>query len=77
MGGMGSLENETASLGTVDGEDYTAWKANFGATGTTGGGASGSVPEPTALFLLATAMIIPNLIAGRRRRPTVADRTHD
>jgi hypothetical protein len=56
MAGMGSLENETASIGTVDEFDYAEWKANFGTIGNLGGGASASVPEPSSAVLMFLAI---------------------
>lgn len=50
----GTLLNETETIGEVTEEDYDAWAANYGATGT---GTAASIPEPTtaALALLAIA----------------------
>jgi hypothetical protein len=61
------LLNETASLGTVDQDDYAAWKTNFGATlNNNGSGSLGAVPEPsTCLLLLGSAALVA---APRRRR---------
>jgi hypothetical protein len=62
------LTNETESLGIVDEADYDAWKANFGNTDLPGSGAggAGTVPEPAALWLLASAA--GELAAVLRRR---------
>lgn len=51
----GPLNNETASLGTVDIEDYNAWKANFGMT-SLGGGSGLAVPEPSCLLLACSSL---------------------
>jgi hypothetical protein len=59
------LLNETASLGTVDYDDYMAWKGNFGATNLPGGGGSrNSVPEPATAWLVLLAALA---IIGRKR----------
>jgi len=48
----GTLQNETATPGTVTAEDYTAWRLNFGGTPTSGSGlAGGAVPEPDSMLL--------------------------
>lgn len=49
-GTNGTLPNETESLGQIDGDDLTAWQTNFGATAGEGG-ATTSIPEPTAVLL--------------------------
>jgi hypothetical protein len=46
------LLNETASLGVVDSEDYSAWKANFGPSDLGSGAGGLSVPEPASCTLL-------------------------
>ena len=61
----GTLLNETASLGIVDAADYDAWKANFGAHGGKGGGALGSVPEPSCGSLLAAGMMVLAVRRGK------------
>jgi hypothetical protein len=57
-----SLANETASLGVTDQADYDAWRANFGAATASGGtglsGGAAVVPEPSALMLLAVALVV-------------------
>ena len=65
LGGT-SLTNETVSLGSVDGEDYTEWKQKFGndyslittiidnvrfANAGSGAFVSGAIPEPTGAVL--------------------------
>ena len=60
-----TLLNETASLGTVDSDDYDTWKANFGAIDGNGGQSIG-VPEPMAWFLALSAVL--GIAAGRRLR---------
>ncbi len=60
------LENETASLGMVDGEDYAAWKANFGAVKLQGGGSVASVPEPVAVAMWL-GLLTPLILLSRRR----------
>ena len=60
--------NETASLGVVDGDDFDAWKANFGASGGGSVGASPSqngVPEPASWVLGLLSLLWPTV--GLRR----------
>ena len=45
----GPLANEVDAPGTVNGADYTAWRARFG---NPPGGGSGTVPEPAAIALI-------------------------
>jgi YD repeat-containing protein len=45
----GPLQNEVDAPGTVNQADYTAWKARFGSTATSG--FASSIPEPSALAL--------------------------
>lgn len=55
----GPLQNETASVGTVDSEDYDAWAANYGATSSSL--TSAAVPEPSACFLVAVGLVALNV----------------
>jgi hypothetical protein len=51
------------TVGSVTMDDYSVWKANFGATwpGLAGGGATSNVPEPSSLvFLLIAAALLPS-----------------
>jgi hypothetical protein len=61
----GPLQNEVASPGVIDGEDYNFWRSRFGATAGSAAGASAAVPEPGFAWL-------PILLAAtglfRRRR---------
>jgi hypothetical protein len=68
----GPLLNEVETIGNVTPEDYTAWRANFGATGgatgpgtlvqgfvkyvTSGPSAGSTVPEPSAVFLVGLGL---------------------
>jgi pectate lyase len=61
-----ALQNETASLGIVDADDYDAWKANFGVMAELGGGAVGAVPEPGSLVLAAVALALAATRSPRR-----------
>jgi hypothetical protein len=61
-----ALQNETASLGIVDADDYDAWKANFGVMAELGGGAVGVVPEPGSLVLAAVALALAATRSPRR-----------
>jgi hypothetical protein len=66
------LLNETASLGTVDQDDYAAWKANFGATlGNNGSGSQSAVPEPSTGLLLIGCFA---LVAAQYRRKRLTGR---
>jgi hypothetical protein len=51
--------------GVVDGDDYTIWKWTFGNTAGAGGVASSVVPEPSAIALIATSIVI---LVWRRSR---------
>jgi hypothetical protein len=59
------LLNETASLGTVDHDDYAAWKANFGTAKLQGGGSVISVPEP-ATIAIWLGLLTPFILVSRR-----------
>jgi hypothetical protein len=52
--------------GTVDPNDYSIWRLNFGAAPGAGLGNTGSVPEPAAAWLLLIA--ICSRSCGRRLR---------
>jgi pectate lyase len=67
LGSNSPLLNETASLGIVDSEDYDAWKANFGAMAEAGGGgATGAVPEPGGVLLLAIGLLLRGVLRRGR-----------
>ncbi|MEX2169994.1 MAG: autotransporter-associated beta strand repeat-containing protein [Pirellulales bacterium] len=51
----GALLNEVATIGSVTPEDYDAWAARFGNSGS-GSASSAAVPEPTALLLALFAL---------------------
>ena len=53
--GGGPLMNETVTIGSVTPEDYTEWRANFGATEAGGALTASSVPEPTTAAMLVVA----------------------
>jgi hypothetical protein len=54
----GPLQNEVDTPGTVNGADYTEWRARFGDTSGSGSGlVGGAVPEPTSAFLLILAAL--------------------
>jgi hypothetical protein len=62
----GPLQNETVTLGSVTGEDYDEWRANFGAmagTGSTNGQSGNSVPEPATacLFVAVAGLLLPTV----------------
>jgi pectinesterase len=59
-----TLLNETASPGSVDEEDYNAWKSNFGTTAEAGAASLGVVPEPAGVALILTSLVC----FGCRRR---------
>lgn len=66
----GTLLPNDPTPGTVDSTDYDFWKAHFGATlgAGSGGGATGVVPEPASLGLLAfglTCMAVARKRSGR------------
>jgi hypothetical protein len=66
--GGNSLSNETASPGIVDPADYTAWRANFGATNPGRSSiVAATVPEPTGLVLFAT-VFGPLVVRSSSRR---------
>jgi hypothetical protein len=72
MTGGATLLNETASPGVVDQADYDAWRANFGAAGGPGSGATSitsAVPEPGGAMLLAWVCLAA-LRSKKRRRAT-------
>jgi pectinesterase len=60
-----SLENETASMGVADEEDYSAWKSNFGATNDEAAEPAAALPEPAGYSLVLVALVA---IALRRSR---------
>ena len=60
------LDNETASAGVTDQADLDAWRANFGATMGASGLSSSTVPEPGAIFLLASAAVAISVRRTRR-----------
>jgi hypothetical protein len=52
-----------------DDAGYEAWRANFGIGDAESGGlTSGSIPEPSALFLVAASLVIGPLCIGRKCR---------
>jgi hypothetical protein len=55
--------------GSVDGFDYKLWQANFGQQFNSGGGASSSVPEPSAMIQAIIAMVALLVNAARFARP--------
>jgi hypothetical protein len=62
----GPLQNESASIGTVDSADYDFWKSRFGAISGSGAGVNGgSVPEPASVVLVLLSLFC---CAGSRRR---------
>jgi hypothetical protein len=61
----GPLMNESASLGSVDDEDYTFWRSRFGATSAGSGSAQAAVPEPVG-GLLCLICVLGLLLARRR-----------
>lgn len=60
--------------GTIDANDYLVWKSNFGSSLPIGGsvGAASSVPEPTALMLLAVCALAvtprARFVTSKKRR---------
>jgi Pectinesterase len=59
-----TLLNETASIGSIDDDDYDAWKANYGTSTAPGSGGSSPVPEPAAVITILSGIL--SLAAGRR-----------
>ncbi len=53
-----NLVNEEVSPGVIDIADYLYWRERFNATNTGAPAASAAVPEPTALVLLLTGMVL-------------------
>jgi hypothetical protein len=66
----GPLQNEVASIGTVDQADYDAWKARFGNTSGSGSslGAGAAVPEPGSFALVIVGFAL-GLVGRCDRRP--------
>ena len=65
LAGIGTISNETASLGIVDGADYDFWKAHFGDTAGSGVLSDATVPEPSVLCFAVLGAI--GLFARRRK----------
>ena len=53
----GTLSNDTDG-GVIGQAQYDTWKLNFGNTGSGSGSSVSSVPEPTALTLLALCTLV-------------------
>jgi hypothetical protein len=65
--------------GTINAADFNVWRANFGQTASASGAAlmMDAVPEPAALWLLASSILIRTLRhRGRRRSPRRIQRAH-
>jgi hypothetical protein len=60
----GPLQNEGASPGVIDNEDYNFWRTRFGAT--SGSGAATAVPEPTSALLLIAGLLAGLAYPSRR-----------
>ncbi len=71
-----TLNGNGDGMNGVDLADYDVWKTNFGSTLPGAGGASSSVPEPSAGMLLCLASALPFLgrwsLSGHARRSTPA-----
>ena len=66
----GPLANEVDTPGTVNAADYMAWRARFGNTSGSGGGLAGSsVPEPGRFGLFVTAAGIAFSVLSGRHSP--------
>jgi hypothetical protein len=63
----GPLQNEGVTPGTATPEDYSFWRARFGANSGSAAASSAAVPEPVALSLIAVLAWVV-LIVRRRRR---------
>ncbi|HEX4414727.1 MAG TPA: PEP-CTERM sorting domain-containing protein [Lacipirellulaceae bacterium] len=65
------LQNEVATIGSITGEDYSAWRARFGKTFGSGAsdasvaGGSVPVPEPATLFLIAIGVVAAGAARAR------------
>jgi hypothetical protein len=67
----GPLQNEVASIGTVDQADYDAWKTRFGNTSGSGSAlGTSAVPEPGSWALVIVGAIFV-LASGACRRAFV------
>lgn len=67
----GPLQNESATIGAVTAEDFTAWRLNFGGTTTAGAGigVGTAVPEPSSMLLgVLTGLGLAVVYLGRRMR---------
>jgi hypothetical protein len=53
----GPLQNEVDMPGTVNSQDYTAWRMRFGSGSPGSGGESGNVPEPSTFALTLFGLI--------------------
>ena len=65
LGYTTNLAADGSLNGTIDGDDLAIWKQNFGRTWPATSSAVASIPEPTAVVLLAWT--IPALVCRRRR----------
>ena len=64
----GPLANEVDNLGTVNGADYTEWRARFGNTNIppgSGASASAAIPEPGTIAML---MVVLGIVTNVKRR---------
>jgi formylglycine-generating enzyme len=59
-------DNTGASAGKIDQADYNVWKANFGMHA--GSGAASAIPEPSAIFLIASGICALAVNAARLGR---------